>query len=204
MERPSVGRLRLPVIAGGLHAANGILAAALAARALLPGPVVVVPSAKAETTLLPGAVPEAAAREFALRYVLHFDNYTPATIEASNAVLRPMISARSWAGASGALDRRTKVVLEGRMSSQLLPLSARVEGLRVTVEGLRRTFVADKLSREVRATYEVLLEKQPATVPNPFGLSVVSQDIREDDPHHGGHGEHRDGYRKKSGELRNQ
>jgi len=180
MERRSVGRLRLPVIAGGLLAANAVLAAALAAKALLPGPVAVVPSARGESALLPGAVPEAAAREFALRYVLHFDNYTPSTIEASNAVLRPMIAARAWAGASAALDRRTKVVLEGRMSSQLLPLSTRAEGLRVTVEALRRTFVADKLSREVRATYEVVLERQPATEPNPFALAVVSQEIREE------------------------
>jgi hypothetical protein len=178
MERDGTRRLRLPLIAAGLLASNAILAGALAARALLPGPVVVLPSARAETILLPGAVPEAAAREFALRYVLHFDNYTPATIEASHAVLRPMISARSWAGASEALDRRTKVVLEGRMASQLLPRSTRVEGLRVTVEGLRRTFVADKLSREVPATYEVQLEKQPGTDANPYGLAVVSQEIR--------------------------
>ncbi len=180
MERRSSGRLRLPLIAGGLLAANAVLAAALAAKALLPGPVVVVPSARGEERLLAGAVPEAAAREFALRYVLNFDNYTPSTIEASNAVLRPMISARSWTGASEALDRRTKVVLEGRMSSQLLPLSARAEGLRVVVDAVRRTFVADRLSREVRAAYEVVLEKQPVTVPNPWGLAVVSQEIREE------------------------
>ena len=179
MEREGPRRLRLPLIAAGLLASNAILAVALAARALLPAPVAVVPSACGETTLLPDAVPEAAAREFALRYVLHFDNYTPATIEASNAVLRPMIAARSWAGASEALDRRTKVVLEGRMASQLLPRSTRVDGLRVTVDGLRRTFVADKLSRETPATYEVVLERQPGTEANPFGLAVVSQEIRE-------------------------
>jgi hypothetical protein len=182
MERRALGRLRLPVIAGALLAANAVLAAALAAKALAPRPVVVVPSARGEAELLPGAVPEAAAREFALRYVLHFDNYTPSTIEASQAVLRPMISARAWSGASGALDRRAKVVVEGRMSSQVLPLSLRVEGLRVTVEALRRTFVADKLSRESPARYEVVLEKQPVTVPNPWGLAVVSQSILEAAP----------------------
>jgi hypothetical protein len=50
------------------------------------------------------------------------------------------------------------------------------------VEALRRTFVADKLSRESPARYEVVLEKQPVTVPNPWGLAVVSQSILEAAP----------------------
>jgi hypothetical protein len=54
-----------------------------------------------------------------------------------------------------------------------------VEGLRVTVDALRRTFISDKLSREAKVRYEVTLEKQPATDPNPFGLGVVAQVIHE-------------------------
>ena len=172
--------LRAPLIAGALLAANVLLAAGLVASALAPRRVVVLPSARAEAELWPGTVPEAAAREFALRYVLHFDNYTPATIDASTEALKRMLSARAWTTASEALDRRRRVALEGRMASQVLPLSAKVEGARVTVEALRRTFVADRLSREARVAYVVDVEKQPATEPNPFGLAVVSQDIRED------------------------
>jgi hypothetical protein len=178
-----LGRPRLlrPVaLAGILVAANLGLAAGLVLTALAPRRIVVVPSARAEAELLPDAVPESAAREFALRYVVHFDNFTPATLEASEGVLQGMISARSWSGAGEALEKRRRVVMEGRMSSQVLPLSVRVEDLRVTVEALRRTFVADKLSREARVRYVVVLERQSPTEPNPYGLAVVSQEIHED------------------------
>ena len=177
-----LGRFRLlrpALIAGALLAANVILAAGLVASALRPRPLLVVPAARAEVELLPGAVPESTAREFALRYVLHFDNFTPATIEASTDFLKRMIAPRSWAGASESLEKRRQLAVEGRMSSQCIPLSVRVEGLRVRVEALRRTFLSDKLSRESKVMYEVTLEKQPATEPNPFGLGVVAQVIHE-------------------------
>ncbi len=169
------------MIVAALLAADLALSAALAASALAPRRIVVVPSARAEAELLPGTVPEAAAREFALRYVLHFDNYTPATIDGNTEALRRMVAPRSWAGAAEALEKRRKVVLEGRMSSQVLPLSARADGLRVSVEALRRIFVADRLSREAKVRYEVVLERQPATETCPFGLGVVGQEIAEVD-----------------------
>ena len=181
MDFGRVRLLRRPLIAAALLGANALLAAGLVALALRPRPVLVLPSARGEAELLPDAVPEAAAREFALRYVLHFDNFTPSTIEASHEVLKRMIAARSWSGASESLEKRRQVAVEGRMSSQVIPASARVAGRTVTVEAVRRTFIADRLSRETKVQYEVTLEKQPATEPNPFGLGVVSQVIHE--PH---------------------
>lgn len=182
MDRRSAALLRPPVIAAALMGANLLLAAGLVAVALRPRPVRVLPSAVAEAELWPGAVPAAATREFALRYVLHLDNYTPATIEASTRTLKAMIAPRNWSAASEALDRRLKIALEGRMGSQSLPLEATVDGLRVSIRALRRTFIADKLSRENRVTYELVLERQPATEPNPFGLGVVSQSVKEEGP----------------------
>jgi hypothetical protein len=169
-------------MAGVLVGVNVLLAAALTFSALRPRPVVVLPSAKTSAELLPGAVPEETAREFALRYVLHFDNFTPSTLDATHLVLQRMIGARSWSGAVQALDKRRQVVQEGRMSSQVIPLSARADGMTVTVDAVRRTFISDRLSREARVRYEVTLERQPPTVPNPFGLGVVTQVIHEDVP----------------------
>lgn len=179
-----LGRARLlrpPLIAGALLAANLLLAAGLVASALAPRRLVVLPAARAQAELWPGVVPEASAREFALRYVLAFDNYTPATLEASTDALKRMLAGRRWAAAGEALDRRLRVAVEGRMSSQVLPLRTEVDGLRVTVRALRRTYVSDRLSREAKVAYVVEIEKQPATDANPFGLAVVSQDIREED-----------------------
>jgi TraE protein len=172
--------LRPAVMAGALVGINILLAAGLAAVALRPRPVLVLPSARAGAELLPGAVPEEAAREFALRYVLHFDNFTPSTLDATHQVLQRMIGARSWSGATQALDKRRQVVQEGRMSSQVIPLSVRAEGMKVTVDAVRRTFISDRLSREAKVRYEVTLERQPPTDPNPFGLGVVNQLIHED------------------------
>lgn len=172
--------LRPSVIAGALVGVNVLLAAGLAASALRPRPVVVLPSARAGTELLPGTVPEETAREFALRYVLHFDNFTPSTLEATQQVLQKMIGARAWSDATQALDKRRQVVQEGRMSSQVIPISARAEGLTVTIDAVRRTFISDRLSREVKVRYQVVLERQPPTDPNPFGLGVVTQIIHEE------------------------
>jgi hypothetical protein len=168
------------VIAGSLIAVNAVLAAGLAASALKGRSVVVVPSAKTGGELLPGAVPDETAREFALRYVLHFDNFTPSTLDATQQVLQRMIAARSWSGATQALEKRRQVVQEGRMSSQVIPLSTRVDGLTVTVHAVRRTFISDRLSREATVRYEVALERQPAVESNPFGLGVIQQNIHEE------------------------
>jgi hypothetical protein len=170
------------VITGALVGMNALLAVGLAVSALRPRPVLVLPAARADAELLPGRVPEESAREFALRYVLHFDNFTPSTLEATHQVLHRMIASRAWSGATQALEKRRQVVQEGRMSSQVVPLSTRASGLNVTVEALRRTFISDRLSREAKVRYEVTLERQPATDPNPFGLGVVSQVIHEDPP----------------------
>lgn len=180
MDLRSGGLLRPTLIAGALLAANVLLSAGLAASALRARPVVVLPSARGEVELLPGSVPEEAAREFGLRYVLHFDNFTPSTIDAVQGILQRMIAARSWSNATQALEKRRQLVLEGRMSSQVIPTGVQTSGMTVRVDALRRTFIADRLSREIRATYVVVLERQPATEPNPFGLGVISQDITEE------------------------
>jgi hypothetical protein len=182
MVRGSDRLLRPALIVAALLAGDVALSAGLVLAALAPRPVRVALPGRAAQELLPGALPEAAAREFALRWVLHFDNFTPATIEPSHEVLRRMLSPASWTGASEQLEKRRRVAVEGRMSSQVLPLAARVEGLTVTVDALRRTFISDRLSREAQVRYEVALEKQLPTDPNPFGLAVVSQTVREEEP----------------------
>jgi hypothetical protein len=159
---------------------NVLLAAGLAASALRPRPVVVLPAARSGVELLPGAVPEEAAREFALRYVLHFDNFTPSTLDATQQVLQRMIAARAWSGGHAGAREAAPGRPGGRMSSQVIPLSTQVAGMTVTVNAVRRIFISDRLSREAKVRYEVTLERQPATDPNPFGLGVVTQVIHEE------------------------
>jgi hypothetical protein len=179
MERRRLPLLRPALIAGLLLGANLLLAAGLAAAALRPRPVLVLPSARSAEELLPGDVPAAAAREFALRYVLHFDNFTPGTLDATEQVLRSMVAPGSWSRAKSTFERRRKLVEEGRLSSQVVPLSAEIDGLRVSVRAVRRIFISDRLSRRSEPVYRLVLEKQPPTEANPYGLGVVSQEIEE-------------------------
>lgn len=175
--------MRVSAILLGL--ANLLLASALAWRCLSRSPVA-VPWAPGRPALLPGHVPDDAAREFALRYVLLFDNFTPGTIDASTALLQPLLAPRFYAQAAEALEKRRAVVHEGRMSTQVAVerLPAEIERfpdgtLEVRFTAVRRTFIADRLSTETRARYVVALETAEPTALNPWGLLVVGQSIRE-------------------------
>lgn len=170
----------------GLALLNVAMGAALVWKCLERKPVVVVPGAKAEEEIFPGHVPDVVAREFALRYVLLFDNFTPATIDASTERLRTLVAPRFWSQATEALEKRRAVVQEGRMSAQVIVDHAPAEVERFpdgTVEvrfhAVRRTFIADKLSNEARARYVVALEPVASTTLNPYGLLVIGQSIHE-------------------------
>ncbi len=164
-------------------AAVVLLSAALAVAALRPRQVVVVSGARAPSVASPGEVPDAAAVAFCHIHIYEFDSYTPGTIEAATRSLKSRIAGRAWAQASEGLDRRARVVEEGRMASQVvLAPEGRVERgetLRVTIEGLRRVFIADRLSREERVRYRLELETCAPTAGNPHGLAVLAQMVEE-------------------------
>lgn len=165
---------------------NVAMGGALVWKCLERKPVVVIAGAKAEEEIFPGHVPDVVAREFALRYVLLFDNYTPATIDASTDLLKTLVAPRFWTQVTEALERRRTVVQEGRMSAQVVVdrTPAEVERfadgtVEVRFPVLRRTFIADKLSNEARARYVVALEPAASTTLNPYGLLVIGQSIHE-------------------------
>lgn len=178
-------RDRLHMALAGTSLAVLLLTIALALCALRARPILIVPGAKSEGVITPGEVPDAAAIHFALNYVYQFDNYTPATIEAATQALKTHIAARAWTEVSEALDRRAGVIREGRMASHLAALfGGRVERakegvLKVSLEGTRRVYIADRLSRESLVRYQVVIEPCAPTPGNPHGLAVVSQTVEE-------------------------
>ena len=170
----------------GLALLNVALGGALVWKCLERKPVVIVPGARAEEEIFPGQVPDVVAREFALRYVLLFDNFTPATIDAATELLRTLVAPRFWSQATEALEKRRSVVQEGRMSAQVVVdrSSPEIERfgdgtVEVRFQAVRRTHIADKLSNEARARYVVALEPAAATALNPYGLLVIGQSIHE-------------------------
>ncbi|MBI2930232.1 MAG: hypothetical protein HYY16_01155 [Planctomycetes bacterium] len=165
--------------------AVALLSAALAFCALRPRPVVVVPGAAAPRIASPGDVPDAAAVSFCLIHIYEFDSFTPGTIETATRSLKGRIAPRAWAEAGEGLDRRARVIQEGRISSQVVvDPQGRVERapqgtIAVTLEGTRRVFIADKLSREERVRYRLELEPCAPTSGNPHGLAVLAQSVEE-------------------------
>jgi hypothetical protein len=178
-------RLMLAVVAGA--GAVLVLSIALAFAATSPKPVVLVPGAKVPVEARPGDVPDEAARSFAQLYVLTFDNYTPATVDKAAAALKARVAPRRFTEVADALDRRTKVVVEGRMSSHVVaagPAEVARPGdgtIAVTVDATRRLFIADKLSKESQVRYRIVLEPCAPTAANPNGLAVVAQGVEERD-----------------------
>jgi len=161
-----------------------VLAAALALVATAPRPHLLVPSAVAPDVVQPGEVPDEAAKSFARLTVMTFDNYTPATIDAATAALKARVAARRWSEVADGLDRRAKVVAEGRMSSQAIAteveLSRSAGTITAVVRATRRLFIADKLSKESSVRYRLVLEPCPPTAANPNGLAVVAQSVEEE------------------------
>jgi hypothetical protein len=156
----------------------------LAKRAAERPPALVVPGVREPRGIVADDVPPEMARDFALAYLAQFDNYTPATIEAATAFLKTRIAPDFFTQAEEALDRRKKMVQESRMSSSLAvekPHEAAVaekDGtLEVTLRGVRRIFVADKLREERTLLYRLRIERATPTKLNPYGLAIVGQSV---------------------------
>ena len=161
-----------------------LMGGALVYRALKPRAIVVVPGAQ-ETVLQPEAVPDSAARAFALLYVAHFDNYTPSTVEGLSEQLQMFVAPSYWSKATDALEKRRNLSLAGQLSCQvILPpvgdvVIDRKSGLMVTVPAYRRTFIAGKPADEGRLLYHLRLEVTTPGPGNPYGLVVREQVIEE-------------------------
>lgn len=160
------------------------LAAALVKRAGERPTAIVVPGIHESRAIVADDVPPEMVRDFALTYLAVFDNYTPATVEASTAFLRSRIAPDFFTQADEALERRKKMVLDSRMSSALVlekpqeaEVTTRGNVLEVALRGVRRIFVADKLREERTLLYRVRIERATPTKLNPYGLAIVGQSV---------------------------
>lgn len=168
-----------------LAAGNVLLTVGVLYFGLRGRPTLVVPGVKEEFVSVPSQVPEGSIRNFAILYVLYFDDYSPVTaVDRANYLLR-LVSADRIEAARHALEERATYVVRARESSQLsppLPEQIEVHRLengqyRVVMTALRRTLIADALKEvlEVRYVLDVALVVPSET--NAFGLVVTSQAI---------------------------
>ncbi len=172
------------LLAGALAvtaAAAVLLAVALAVKATSAPPVIVVPGAPTTMSVRPGDVPEALVRDVAVAFVAELDNYLPATVEASTELLKKRFSARFAGEAARMLDGRKKLVLESRMSSQVVVREPEKASVRATADGYevsfvatRRIWVADKLTQEGDVLYRVSFDSASPSAACPHGLSVTA------------------------------
>lgn len=164
-----------------------VLAIALLQKAKEPRPVVLVPGLDAPRVVHPGQVPDTLARDFAIDFATHFENFSPATVEAAGRFLKGRVSPSIFQQFAAVLDKRARLVHETGMVSQFLipdpgqAIVRREEGaLAVAFPAVKRVYVGDKLSQEGKLTYRVLLTTQEPTRDNPTGIYVLGQSAKSE------------------------
>ena len=164
-----------------------LLAIALLQKARESRPVVLVPGLDAPRVVHPGQVPDTLARDFAIDFATHFENFSPATVEVAGRFLKGRVAPTLFQQFSSLLDKRIRLVQETGMVSQLLipdpgmAVVSREEGmLAVAFPAWKRVYVGDKLSQEGRLSYRVLLTTQEPTRENPTGIYVLGQSAKAD------------------------
>lgn len=166
-----------------------ILAVGLFIKVREPRAVVLVPGLDTPHVVLPGRVPDALARDFAVDFAIAFENYSPATVESGAKFLKGRIAPPTFQQFSQVLDKRVKLVSETGMVSQLLvPDRASTlvkrdqDRLEVIIPAIRRVYVGDRLSQEGRVAYRLVLILQEPTRENPTGLCVLGQSAKMENP----------------------
>jgi hypothetical protein len=184
LSRTPVGILYVVTLAGLSLTSIG-LALALWRKASLVPPVLLVPGNDRPRLVEAGRVPDALARDFAQDYIVQFENYSPATIEAGSTFTKTRVAPQVVNQFAQLLENRRKLVLESGMVSQLLletPGALEVtrgeDRLEVLIRALRRVYVADKLAQEAKLIYRVALEPGEPTRGNPTGLFVLGVSAR--------------------------
>jgi hypothetical protein len=162
-----------------------VLAGALFLKAREVRPVVLVPGLDRPRAVLPGLVPDTLARDFAVDFAIAFENYSPATVEGGAKFLKSRIAPPTFQQFSQVLDKRMKLVSETGMVSQLLvpdragaEVTREGEKLEVIFPAVRRVYVGDRLSQELRVAYRLVLVPEEPTRENPTGLFVLGQSAK--------------------------
>lgn len=168
------------------------LAVALFMKAKEPRPVVLVPGLDAPRVVHPGQVPDTLARDFAIDFATHFENFSPATVEGTAKFLKGRVAPTLFQQFSAVLEKRTRLVHETGMVSQFLipdrgkAVVGREEGaVTVSFPAIKRVYVGDKLSQEGKLAYRVVLTTQEPTRENPTGIYVLGQSAKSDRPKEG-------------------
>ncbi len=164
-----------------------LLAVALLLKAREPRSVVLVPGLDAPRVVHPGQVPDTLARDFAIDFATHFENFSPATVEGASRFLKGRVAPSIFQQFSGVLEKRSRLVHETGMVSQFLipdpgqAVVSREEGtLAVGFPAVKRVYVGDKLSQEGKLSYRVLLTTREPTRDNPTGIYVLGQSAKAD------------------------
>ena len=182
LERANQIRVLVTVALVVMALANIALAIALICEASSRKTVVVVPGVRTAREVAANEPPAEVVRDFVLLYLAHFDNYTPATVDEVTRYIEGWLSPRFYTQATNALARRKDLVGQSRMASQLLLPKRDDASVRhldgsyeVSLAGLRRVYIADKLQSESTLIYTVVVEVGTPTLRNPYGLYVTGQ-----------------------------
>jgi hypothetical protein len=181
----SSSRRLLAALTLGLALGNGVLGAALAWVALRPHPVVLVPTVRRESIVVPEEIPPEAVQRFALHYLSYFDDYTAHTCKDRSNYVLGFVSYEFSETVAKKLTERLHYVEKAREAVQLLlPPPEAVEiapgpgrRRRAAVTAIRRVYLSDRLAEESDVRYVVEVQAALPKQENPFGLVVTGQQV---------------------------
>ena len=197
IARTPVGVGYVIALAGAVLIA-GVMGAALVLKAAEKPTMLLVTESDGPRVITAGQVPDALARDYARDFVMTFENYHPATLEANLSFLETrMLLDKEGTGKALFQFRRygeklREVVLVSRQVSQLIltdPLETKVvrreRSIEVTLRGIKRIYVQSSTGSrtldEAKMIYRLELVAVEPTRENPTGLLVKGFDSRQAD-----------------------
>lgn len=189
MGRALLKTRSLALVAAALAVGSAALSVALTVVALRAPRMVLVPGVQEREVRIAGEVPDSAVRHFGIHYLYHFEDYTPATVEARSNYVLQFIAPEHQESAWKALSERATYVVRAKEASQLLlPLPAECEvehlpegTLRFTARAARTIYVAGEAKSEEKIRYVLELRPILPSIENPYGFLVLSQSIKSEE-----------------------
>ena len=147
-----------------LAATSIILAVLLGIIALAPPRAVQLEGTGSPRVVQVGLIPDTLARDFAVDFLVSFENYSPDTVDSSAAFSRSRVAPGVLPAFTKVLDNRRNLVRESGMVSQIL-IEDRAKSrvirseedptIEVLVTAHRMIYIAGRLTESARMVYRV-------------------------------------------------
>ena len=170
----------LRIVATGEFILLTVLSLTLLKKISEKPPVIVVPGAIQKMILQPGKLPDAVIRDFGLNILYNYSSFQPHSIQGQLEEILKYVPPSEYNRVRSAFTLQIQKIRESNYSQQFNPSEATLkktkDGYILTVRGVYRRIVGDKVVAQGGAKYEITLQNGIPTEQNPYGLWLVGID----------------------------